>query len=90
MKGRSVADNVLLMQQLVISYHKNYLPARCAIKIDLMTAYDSVDWSFLFDTMASMEFTQRFIKWVKTSVATARFSMVTNGELQGYLKGREV
>lgn len=41
-KGRSIVDNVLLMQELVKDYHKDQGPARCAMKLDLMKAYDSV------------------------------------------------
>lgn len=55
-KGRSISDNILLMQELVRSYHKDVLPRRCAIKIDLMKAFDSVDWDFLFDVMHAMAF----------------------------------
>lgn len=42
-KGCSIVDNVLLMQELVRGYHRDDKDPRCAIKIDLMKAYDSVD-----------------------------------------------
>jgi hypothetical protein len=32
------------------------MSARCAIKVDLMKAYDSVDWDFVFDVMHVMTF----------------------------------
>lgn len=49
------------MQELVRSYHKDLVPARCAIKIDVMKACNSVDWGFLFDVMAAMEYPFKFI-----------------------------
>ena len=52
----SIADNILLVQELVRSYYKDNSPTKCAIKIDLMKGYDSVDWSFLFEIMAAMGF----------------------------------
>lgn len=55
-KGRSISDNILLMQELVRNYHRNALPKRSAVNIDLMKAYDSVDWEFLFDVMHAMDF----------------------------------
>ena len=36
----SIADNILLMQELVRNYHRDNTPARCAIKIDLRKVYD--------------------------------------------------
>lgn len=42
-KGRSISDNILLTQELVRNYLRDTGVARCAIKIDLMKAYDSID-----------------------------------------------
>ncbi|GAA0152757.1 hypothetical protein LIER_37554 [Lithospermum erythrorhizon] len=47
MEGRLLSDNVLLMQEMVCNYHVPGGVKRCAIKIDLMKAYDSVKWEFL-------------------------------------------
>lgn len=55
-KGRSIMDNILPMQELVRGYHRDQGPARCAIKLDVMKAYDTVDWDFLFEVMQCMEF----------------------------------
>lgn len=82
MKGRSIVDNVLLMQELVKNYHKNRGHPRCAIKLDLMN--DSVEWNFLFDMMSVMEFPMQFIRWVRNCVITPMFSMVINGVLEGF------
>ena len=60
-KGMSIADNILLMQELVRNYHRDTGPPKCAIKIDFMKAYDSVDWDFLFDVMNAMHFPSQFI-----------------------------
>lgn len=53
------------MQVLVNNYHKSGGVPRCAIKMDLMKAYDSVDWNFLFDIMRGMQFPDQFVLWVK-------------------------
>jgi hypothetical protein len=36
--GRSIAENILLAQEIVSDYHKNNGKPRCALKIDLMKA----------------------------------------------------
>lgn len=40
MQGRSILDNIMLIQELVKNYHKNGGIPRGAIKMDLMKAYD--------------------------------------------------
>ncbi|XP_058216931.1 uncharacterized protein LOC131327817 [Rhododendron vialii] len=82
-KGRSISDNILLMQELVRNYQRDSGVPRCAIKIDLMKAYDLVDWEFLFEVMAAMEFPSLFISWIGSCITSAMFSVVVNGELEG-------
>ena len=40
--GRSIADNVLLAQELVRGYARTTLSPRCAIEVDLQKAFDSL------------------------------------------------
>ena len=41
-QGRSIADNVLITQDLMFNYHCNNGQPRCALKIDIKKAYDSI------------------------------------------------
>ncbi|GJT22461.1 hypothetical protein Tco_0892398 [Tanacetum coccineum] len=45
--GRRISDNILLSQELMHNYHLDRGPARCAFKVDIQKAYDTVDWGFL-------------------------------------------
>ncbi|KAL0386496.1 UNVERIFIED_CONTAM: hypothetical protein Slati_4540000 [Sesamum latifolium] len=45
--GRSIGDNILLAQELFYGYNQQRLPPRCALKVDLRKAYDTVEWDFL-------------------------------------------
>lgn len=87
-KGRSIMDNILLMQELVRGYHRDQGPARCAIKLDVMKAYDSVDWDFLFEVMHFMEFPTTFIDWIRACVSSPYFSILINGELKGFFPAK--
>ena len=42
------------MQDLVRNYHRVSNVVKCAIKIDLIKAYDSVDLYFLFEVMEAL------------------------------------
>ncbi|GKD98938.1 methylenetetrahydrofolate reductase 1 [Tanacetum coccineum] len=45
--SRRISDNILITQELMHSYHRNRGPPRCAFKVDIQKAYDTVDWRFL-------------------------------------------
>jgi hypothetical protein len=57
------------------------------MKIDLMKAYDSVNWDFIIHCLSCFGFPLRFINWVKECITSPRFSISINGTLVGYFKG---
>lgn len=85
-KDRLLIENVLLATKLVKDYHKNSVSARCAIKIDISKAFDSVQWSFLGKVLSALNFPPTFIHWIMLCVSTASFSVQVNGELAGYFR----
>lgn len=48
-KGRRIADNIFLTQEIMRGYHKHFPSPKCAMKVDIMKAHDSVRWEFLWD-----------------------------------------
>lgn len=44
---RQISDNILLTQELMKGYGRKHGLSRCALKIDLQKAYDTVSWKFL-------------------------------------------
>ncbi|KAL0294970.1 UNVERIFIED_CONTAM: hypothetical protein Sradi_6858100 [Sesamum radiatum] len=85
--GRSIADNVLLAQELLAGYNQARLPKRCTIKIDIQKAYDSVSWEFLLASLKVFQFPRQFIVWIEQCISTATFSIALNGQLHGFFKG---
>lgn len=75
------------MQELVRNYQRDSGSTRCAIKIDFMKAYNSVDWDSLFYVMMALEFPAQFIFWVKQCITSAMYPVIINGELVGFFKG---
>jgi hypothetical protein len=85
--GRSISENVLLAQELVRNYHRKEGNPRCTMKIDLMKAYDSVDWEFILHCLTCFGFPAKFTNWVKVCITSPRFSISLNGSLIGYFPG---
>ncbi|KAL0439822.1 UNVERIFIED_CONTAM: hypothetical protein Slati_2465200 [Sesamum latifolium] len=62
--GWSIGDNILLAQELFCGYNQQHLPPRCALKVDLRKAYDTVEWDFLHAVLSLFGFPERFIGWI--------------------------
>ncbi|KAK3189550.1 hypothetical protein Dsin_029111 [Dipteronia sinensis] len=84
MAGRCIGDNILLVQELMRNYHKDASCPRLALKVDLMKAFDMVDWGFLLETLAAFHFPPKVIIWIKSCLTTPKFSIFINGELAGF------
>jgi hypothetical protein len=59
--ARSISENVLLAQELVRGYHKKKGNPRCTFKVDLMKAYDSVNWEFILQCLHCFGFPKIFL-----------------------------
>ncbi|GJY61859.1 putative reverse transcriptase domain-containing protein [Tanacetum coccineum] len=49
-------DSILLTQELMRNYHRKRGPLRCAFKVDIQKAYDTVDWGFLRSILVGFGF----------------------------------
>ncbi|XP_056842877.1 uncharacterized protein LOC130495492 [Raphanus sativus] len=87
-KERLLMENVLLATELVKDYHKETISPRCAMKIDISKAFDSVQWTFLINTLKALGLPERFIHWISLCITTASFSVQVNGELAGYFQSK--
>lgn len=83
---RLLMENLLLATELVKDYHKDSISARCAMKIDISKAFDSVQWPFLLNTLKALGFPDNFVHWINLCISTASFSVQVNEELAGYFQ----
>ncbi|GJY26444.1 RNA-directed DNA polymerase, eukaryota, reverse transcriptase zinc-binding domain protein, partial [Tanacetum coccineum] len=86
-EGRNIQDNILLTQELLKGYNKKGGSKRCALKIDIAKAYDTVSWEFLMNVLIKFGFHRRMIDWIYTCISSSTFSICVNGEINGYFKG---
>ena len=85
--GRSIGDNILLAQELFTGYNQIRLPPRCALKVDIRKAYDTVEWDFLTAVLQFFNFPTTFIRWIEECITTASFSIGLNGKPHGFFNG---
>lgn len=77
-------DNIILATVLVKNYHKDSITPRCALKIDISKAFDTVRWDFVISILQAMSLPDLFISWIQSCMSTATFSVALNGEVEGF------
>ena len=84
--GRNISDAILLTQELMHNTHLNTGPSRCALKVDLRKAFDTVRWDFILAGLAAIGIPQHMIQWITICITTAHYTVNLNGELHGFFK----
>jgi hypothetical protein len=85
----NIPENVLLVQELVRDYHRDNGSPRCTIKVDLMKAYDPVNWGFhLLRLLLCSGIPTHFVVWINECITNPQFSFAVNGTLVGYFEGK--
>jgi len=59
--GRLLNDNIILSNELVKGYERKNVSPRCMLKVDMKKAYDSVEWGYLKQVMAHLQFPRKFV-----------------------------
>ncbi|PKI71887.1 hypothetical protein CRG98_007746 [Punica granatum] len=88
-QGRKISNNVLLAHELVRNYHKHRVTPRCAIKIDLMKAFDSLNWDFVLNSLDAMGIPSTFLKRIRGCITSSYFFVAINGSLASYFAGQK-
>ncbi|KAM6563652.1 hypothetical protein CsatB_023650 [Cannabis sativa] len=88
-KGRSIAYNILILQDILKNYKRKSCSPRCTIKIDISKAYETVNWDFLEKLLVAYCFPAKFVKWIMNYVRNTSYSLLLNGRFQGTFKGKQ-
>ncbi|GJT03135.1 hypothetical protein Tco_0824304 [Tanacetum coccineum] len=86
--GRRISNNILIMKELMHNYHIDRGPPRCAFKVDIQKAYDTVNWVFLRNILKCFGFHMTMVKWIMACVSSASFWLSINGDIHGFFQAR--
>lgn len=87
-EGRQIMDNILLAQEVVRDYHLKSGKPRCALKVDIMKVFDSVNWDFIINLLLALNFPLCYVQWIKECITSPMFSINFNGQPAGFFKGQ--
>ncbi|GAA0148725.1 hypothetical protein LIER_08089 [Lithospermum erythrorhizon] len=86
--NRLITDNVLLSYELhhFIKNKKIGKDGFMSIKLDMMKAYDMIEWSFLKAMMVQLNFSYKWIKLIMDYLTSVSYSILINGTQSGFFQ----
>ena len=81
--GRYIGENIRLIDDILYEIDKGDLPSSI-LQLDQEKAFDRVEWEWLFKTLESFNFGNRFINYLKTLYKNSKSSILTNGYQSRY------
>lgn len=79
-QGRGIGDCVALGQLLVGDLDRKVEGGNMVMKLDMMKAYDRLEWDFLLRVLSSFGFSSQFIHVISNCLANHNFSICINGQ----------
>ena len=70
------------------NYHRNNGHPRCALKIEIKKAYDSIGWRCIIDILSKICTLVYILRCIKACITTPSFSVAVNGELAGFFASK--
>ena len=82
-KDRYIGENIRTIEDLMHYTSLRKVPGILAL-VDFEKAFDTIEWSFLFETLAKFNFGQNFIKWIKLLYTNISSYVSNNGYISNF------
>ena len=84
---RLISDNTTVAYEMLhwLRNRRQGKIGHIAVKLDISKTYDRMEWEFLHKIMLKLGFTKRWVNLVMRFVLTANYTMLINGEPQGFI-----
>ena len=83
LKGRYIGENIRIINDLMHYTTKEKKSGILAL-IDFEKAFDTVEWSFLFNMLSTLNFGQNYIRWIKLLYSNISSCVTNNGYISNY------
>jgi hypothetical protein len=83
-KGRAIHDNFCTMQGATKLLHAPLCPT-ILLKVDIVRAFDTINWAFLLDLLRHLGFSQRWRDWVSGLLSMASTRIMVNGQPRNHI-----
>ncbi|XP_048491336.1 uncharacterized protein LOC125492674 [Beta vulgaris subsp. vulgaris] len=81
-KGRSIDENIIILKEVAHLFNRaKRNKSIMALKIDLTKAFDSLEWSFIRDTLVGFNFPKHLVDVIMSVVTSPTIYVLWNGEV---------
>ncbi|XP_019433032.1 PREDICTED: uncharacterized protein LOC109339940, partial [Lupinus angustifolius] len=87
-KDRKIQDCICIASEAINMLDHKTFRGNLAIKLDIMKAFDTLDWEFLLDTLNAFGFGHKFISFMRAILQSAKLSICVNGRNVGFFSCR--
>ena len=78
--GCKTSDNIILVQEVIRTLrYRRGRTGYVAIKLDLLKAYDHLEWSFIQETLVLFQLPPNLITLIMNMISSTRFHILWNG-----------
>lgn len=81
--SRETIEGAIVAHEVLHSISIQKFPAMI-LKLDMMKAYDRVEWGALGLVLEKLGFSKAWVKWINACISSARFSVLTNDSPCGF------
>ena len=80
--GRLITDNIICAYECLhfMKRKRSKTNSFCALKLDMMKAYDRLEWPYLKAIMVKLGFAPDWIHTIMSMITSVSFSVLFNGE----------
>lgn len=85
----SIISNILICQYLAKRFGKSRNQVMGLLMMeDLKKAYDYVEWDFIQELLEALNLPNHFIKCITASITTHKFTLLRNGNTEGFFEAK--